>query len=176
MTTALESGMDVKTLSTIIGHVSEKTTLNVYTHVTDTMRQTAAAKIDHGIGRCEPQDKVNSGSKGLPTQTSDTLPAAPFESYRGKIRKPGTGCVTQINDHLWEGKFSPKWPDGKKLSRSVYAGTEAECEEKLAELIRQMKIEITEAKRLAAEGRWEEAMALATQKKARGTRKIELLA
>ena len=78
--------------------------------------------------------------------------------------------MTQINDHLWEGKFSPKWPDGKKHSRSVYAGTEAECEEKLAELIRQMKIEITEAKRLTAEGRWEEAMALAGQKKARGAR------
>ena len=27
--------MDVKTLSTIIGHVSAKTTLNIYTHVTD---------------------------------------------------------------------------------------------------------------------------------------------
>ena len=48
VTTALESGMDVKTLSTIIGHVSAKTTLNVYTHVTDEMRQTAAAKIDRG--------------------------------------------------------------------------------------------------------------------------------
>ena len=73
---------------------------------------------------------------------------------------------------LWEGKFSPKWPDGKKHSRSVYADTEPECEEKLTELIRQMKAEIMEAKRLAAEGKWEEAIALARQKKARGTRKI----
>lgn len=91
--------------------------------------------------------------------------------YKGKIRKPGTGCVTQINEHLWEGKFSPKWPDGKRHSRSVYAGTESECEEKLTELIRQMKAEIAEARRLVSEGNWEEAMALAGQKKARGTRK-----
>ena len=35
-----------------------------------------------------------------------------------------------------------------------------------------MKAEIMEAKRLAAEGKWEEAIALARQKKARGTRKI----
>ena len=106
--------MDVKTLSTIIGHVSAKTTLNVYTHVTDGMRQTAAAKIDQGIGKCEPQDKVNSGSEGLRTQRPDTHPVATFEPYKGKIRKPGTGCVTQINDHL-SGKesFHPSGPTAK---------------------------------------------------------------
>ena len=49
-TTCLEHGMDVKTLSTIIEHVSSSTTLNVYAHVTDEMRRTAAVKIDQGIG------------------------------------------------------------------------------------------------------------------------------
>ena len=34
------------------------------------------------------------------------------------------------------------WPDGKKHSRNVYGHTEAECEEKLAELTLQMKAEI----------------------------------
>ena len=173
VTTALENGMDVKTLSVITGHVSAKTTLNVYTHVTDTMRQTAAAKIDRGIAKCEPPDDPG---EGLPAKTSSPTPKAPFEPYKGKIRKPGTGCVTQINDHLWEGKFSPKWPDGKIHSRSIYASTETECEEKLAELIRQMKTVVVEAKRLAAEGKWEASMALATQKKARGTRKMDILA
>lgn len=50
-TNALEYGMDIKTLSTILGHVSSATTLNVYAHVTDEMRQTAAAKIDQGIAQ-----------------------------------------------------------------------------------------------------------------------------
>ena len=172
VTTALENGIDVKTLSTIIGHVSTKTTLNVYTHVTDTMRQAAAAKIDRGIAKCEPPDDPG---EGLPAKTSNSPSKAPFEPYTGKIRKPGTGCVTQINDHLWEGKFSPKWPDGKKHSHSIYASTKTDCEEKLVGLIRQMKAEVAEAKRLAAGGKWKAAMALATQKKARGTRKIELL-
>ena len=36
-----------------------------------------------------------------------------------------------------------------------------------------MKLEIAEAKRFAAEGKWEEVMALAGQKKARGARGIE---
>ena len=70
-------------------------------------------------------------------------------------------------------EYFPKWPDGKKHSRSVYAGTSEECEEKLAELIQQMKMEIAEAKRFAAEGKWEQVMALAGQKKARGARGIE---
>ena len=52
-TMALEHGMDVKTLSAIIGHVSSTTTLNVYAHITDEMRQSAAAKIDHGIAGAE---------------------------------------------------------------------------------------------------------------------------
>ena len=169
VTTALENGMDVKTLSTIIGHVSAKTTLNVYTHVTDAMQQTAAAKIDREIGKCGPSDE---SGRGFPTQPTDTRPVATFEPYKGKIRKSGTGCVTQINDHLWEGKFSPKWPDGKKHSRSVYASTDSECEAKLADLIREMKTEIAEARRLVSEGNWEEAMALVGQKKARGTKKV----
>ena len=45
-TNALEHGMDIKTLSAVIGHISSATTLNVYAHVTDEMRQSAAAKID----------------------------------------------------------------------------------------------------------------------------------
>ena len=164
--------MDVKTLSAITGHVSAKTTLNVYTHVTDEMRRTAAAKIDRGIGKCEPPDDPG---EGVPAKTFNPPSKAPFEPCKGKIRKSGTGCVTQINDHLWEGKFSPKWPDGKKHSRSVYAATETECEEKLVDLIRQMKAEVAEARRLVSEGNWEAAMALVTQKKARGTRKMDLL-
>ena len=45
-------------------------------------------------------------------------------------------------------QYSPKWPDGKKHSRNVYAHTREECEEKLKVLIVEMKAEIAEAKRL----------------------------
>ena len=65
VTTALESGMDVKTLSTIIGHVSAKTTLNIYTHVTDSMQETTAAKIDKVIGKCAPNNAVPSQDEGF---------------------------------------------------------------------------------------------------------------
>ena len=48
-----EYGMDIKTLSTILGHVSCATTLNTYSHITDEMRQKAAVKIDQGIAKAE---------------------------------------------------------------------------------------------------------------------------
>ncbi|MFR6411105.1 MAG: hypothetical protein ACLUNX_03070, partial [Angelakisella sp.] len=47
---------------------------------------------------------------------------------------------------------SPKWPDGKKHARNVYAHTREECEEKLKTLIIEMKTELAELKRQKAEG------------------------
>lgn len=65
-----------------------------------------------------------------------------------KDGKPGTGCITEINDHLFEGRYSPMWVDGKKRGFNVYAKTREEVEVKLAELIVQVK---AEKKRLLAE-------------------------
>ena len=48
--------------------------------------------------------------------------------------------------------ISPKWPDGKKHARNVYAHTREECEEKLKVLIVEMKAELAELKRQKAEG------------------------
>lgn len=137
-TMALEHGMDVKTLSTILGHVSSATTLDIYSHVTDTMQQQAAVRIDNHItGAHEP----------LPEEEKRPLTEkTPFEPYKNKYRKRGTGCVYMIKENLWEGKYSPRDAHGNRISRNVYAKTEAECEAKLAELIKQMKKEIEEEK------------------------------
>ena len=51
VTTALEYGMDVKTLSAVVGHRSSSTTLNVYTYVTKVIERQTAAKIDQRIGK-----------------------------------------------------------------------------------------------------------------------------
>ena len=50
-TTALANGMDIKTLSAIIGHNSVETTLNIYTHITDEMQKSAAKKIGQNLRR-----------------------------------------------------------------------------------------------------------------------------
>ena len=136
-TLALENGMDVKTLSAMLGHVSAATTLDIYTHITDDMQRAAAASIDRSIGKAEPQEEAEPERKGI----------VDFQPYVGKKRKPGTGCITEINEHLFEGRYSPIWPDGTQHSRNIYAHTREECEEKLKMLIVEMKTEIAEAQR-----------------------------
>ena len=130
-TLALENGMDVKTISAMLGHVSAVTTLDIYTHITGDMQRAAAASIDRSIGKAEPQEETEPEQKGI----------VDFQPYVGKKRKPGTGCVSELNDHLFEGRYSPIWPDGTQHSRNVYARTREECEEKLKELIAEMNEE-----------------------------------
>ena len=63
-TTALANGMDVKTLSAMIGHISAETTLNIYTHITDIMQRNADNKIERCFGK-------NEGSISEDEQTLD---------------------------------------------------------------------------------------------------------
>ncbi len=47
-----------------------------------------------------------------------------------------------INDHLYEGKYTPTNAYGKRESHNIYAKTIEECEERLATMIAQVKAEI----------------------------------
>ena len=131
--------MDIKTLSAIIGHNSSETTLNIYTHITDEMQRTAADKIEQGIlGNMSLSDR----NKKIPNKTTKTPCEAKFELVKPTRRKSGTGCISKINDNLYEGRYSPRLSNGKRISKNVYAKTEEECEIKLAELIKTMKAEM----------------------------------
>lgn len=141
-TMALENGMDIKTLSAMIGHISAETTLNIYSHITDTMQKQAAVKIDREIGGTDAQMPEAEPPKASEQTQTNATPEPKFEPYKGKIRKPGTGCVYQINDSLWEGSFYPRMPDGKRKKFNVYAKTREECEKILEEMIVEKKAEI----------------------------------
>ena len=130
-TMALENGMDIKTLSSMLGHVSAVTTLDIYTHITGDMLSEAAAKIDRGLG--------NEVAEESPE--AEQNPLTDFQPVRRRTRKPGTGCISELNDHLFEGRYSPTWPDGTKHSKCVYAHTREECEEMLKVLIQKMNAE-----------------------------------
>ena len=89
-------GMDVKPLSAMLGHVSAATTLDIYTHVTGDMQSEAAAKIDWGWA-----------TRWEDTAQSEQSHMTDFQPVRRKIRQAGTGCISEINDHLFEGRYSP---------------------------------------------------------------------
>lgn len=135
-TMALQSGMDVKTLSSVIGHVSSATTLDIYAHITDDMQRGAAKKIERGMSK-----KATIDVPDIPVQEAPVV-FEPYEPSFGRKRRSGTGCISEINDHLYEGRYSPKWPDGKRHPRNVYAKTREECQEKLKALIEEMDREI----------------------------------
>ena len=139
-TTSVANGMDIKTLSTILGHVSSKTTLDIYLHSTEEMKKEAAEKINARF------NKDTNDNEETIADEQEKPPQAKFEPKKGKMRKPGTGCISKINDHLYEGRYSPKDAYGKRMARNIYAPTREECEEKLAILIKEMKAEIAEQK------------------------------
>ena len=143
-TMALENGIDIKTLSAMIGHVSAETTLNIYSHVTDAMKVQAAVRIDREIGGTDaPMPELKEEPKKDETSDVDAI----FEPYKPKIRKSGTGCVYQVNDSLWEGSFYPRMPGGKRKKFNVYAKSKEECEKMLAEMIVEKKEEIAKLKK-----------------------------
>lgn len=120
----------------LLGHVDVSTTLDIYSHITDTMQRQAAVRIDRKIGGTDAR---------MPTiaqeERKDATPIE-FKPYTPKIRRPGTGCATMINDHLYEGRYTPTNAYGKRESHNIYAKTREECEEKLAEMIAEVKAQI----------------------------------
>ena len=143
-TMAIENGMDIKTLSNMIGHVSAETTLNIYSHITNEMQQNAARKIDTGIGR----EDVHQKDEIVEALQSKVEPPKPLEyvPYKGKIRKSGTVGIYEINDHLYEGRFTPTNAHGKRESHNVYAHTREECEILLEKMITEVRAQITKEK------------------------------
>ena len=126
--------MDIKTLSTVIDHVSSSTTLNIYAHVTNDMQRQAAAKIDQGIGKVAAQESTPS-SELKPMMTD-------FQPTRKRKRRWGTGSLRQNQNGQWTERYAITWPDGRLEARNVHADTEEECERLLAMMIAEMKAEV----------------------------------
>lgn len=121
-TLLLANGVELKTLSEILGHSSIETTLNVYSHMLDEMQKEASEKIEKRF--------------------TEIKPAEP----RKPQRKNGTGTITKITEDLYEGRYSPRNAYGKKISKKIYATSRDECEVLLAKLIEEMKAEISAEK------------------------------
>lgn len=145
-THAMRSGVDVKTLSAIIGHISSATTIDIYRHITGAMQWQAAQNIERGIGHSEAYEPHETLYDQLPAEDGKPPVSPPFAPYRGKVRKPGTGGIYELNDHLYEGRFSPTNAQGKREVHTVYAKTKEECEVLLEKIIVEVRERIKEEK------------------------------
>lgn len=142
---AFHYGMDVKTLASTIGHESVETTLNVYAHTSERMKQDAAKQIESTIGMATGEKFALCGDEKSGEQLcenkAEQAPRRVFEPYKPKYRRRSTGSVHRISENTWEGRYTPT-VNGKRIARNIYAHTEKECEQKLAELIQEMKAEL----------------------------------
>ena len=144
-TMALENGLDIKTLSAVLGHSSAETTISVYSHVTGEMERNAAKKMDDAFGTPKPADSPVCDDNPEDGQTPEQKQKpAEFTAKKSKKRKPGTGCISKISKNTWQGKYTPRSKDGKREQHIVYAKSEEECERKLGEMIGQIKIQGTD--------------------------------
>ena len=124
---ALEYDMDIKTLSVVLGHASAKTTLDVYSHVTDNMQLKAASNIEAMIGG-------DNGEDELELELRKKLARPKYDPVTNKYRRRGTGGIYKVSKGCWEGRFSPII-DGKRETITVYARSEHMCEKRLEKMI-----------------------------------------
>lgn len=147
-TMALQNKIDIKTISDILGHSTVATTINTYLHVTEQMQRSAADSIDRRFAKRSRSAGVTSpvapivateqSGQASDHPTAQTATVAKFEPYRGKKRKPGTGYIKQLSPNCWQGRYTPTI-DGKRVAKNVYGKTREECEEKLSDLIKEIK-------------------------------------
>ena len=78
--------------------------------------------------------------------TQEEMRRSKFEPYKGKVRRSGTGGIYELNDHLFEGRYSPTNAHGKREVHTVYAKTKAECEVLLEQMIAEVREQIKEEK------------------------------
>lgn len=95
----------VKARSIIIGHISSVTTLDIYSHVTDTTHKQATVKIEHQISKMD--------APMSPDEQNQHADKRGFQPYKSKYRKSVTGGIYQLNDHRGEDQYSPRDAHGK---------------------------------------------------------------
>ncbi len=110
-TMALENGMDVKTLSATIGHVSAATTLDIYSHMTDTMQIQAAVSIDRKIGgtnaRMPVVEQTPKETAKLPVNAR-VSPQRPIPSrYRERYANPAPDACIRLTTTSGKAASSP---------------------------------------------------------------------
>ena len=86
--------------------IDDRTVLD-NTYITDDMRRTAA-NIDRIIGKAALQEDTLVLEQETALAAAEKPRMTDFKPYVGRKRKYGIGCISEINDHLFKGRGSPK--------------------------------------------------------------------
>ena len=113
-TTALQCGVDVKTVSTMLGHSSAGFTLNVYTHSTSRMQQEAARTVGN----------VNAKDAESVENSKNKLPAAEKSSrdslFSSHFVQPGTFCPIAVGVRV--GVNVAEWRTSAQVALTLRCG------------------------------------------------------
>lgn len=82
-TLSAQNGLDVKTLSAMLGHVSAAT-MDIYTYITDDMQRTAAANTDRGIGKVRLSESSSASGQEPTTGQPEKPRMTDFKPYVGR--------------------------------------------------------------------------------------------
>lgn len=107
----------------------------------------AVIGLPYGIGHSEAYESHETLQNQFTTEDGKPPVSPPFVPYKGKVRKPGTGGIYRLNDHLFEGRYSPTNVQGKRGVHTVYAKTKEECETLLEQMIAEVREQIKEENR-----------------------------
>ena len=84
------------------------------------MQLRTATKIEACIGTGEAYEPSETLLQQVENLTAEEMRRPKFEPYKGKIRHSGTGGIYELNDHLFEGRYSPTNTQGKRGDHAVY--------------------------------------------------------
>ena len=85
---ALAHGMDVKTLSATIGHISSATTLDIYSHIANEMQIRSAEKVEQRMGRNEARPARFREFEQIPEETKKSHQSQKWSPTKAKYTSP----------------------------------------------------------------------------------------
>ena len=108
------------------------TIVNIYVHINGGILSEYAMGIEQGLG-----NKVQGKSaKEVQNLLTD------FQLIMRRNRKFGNGCIAELKEHFFEGRYSRTWLDGTKHSKFRYIHTLKKRDEKLKVFIQKLNTKL----------------------------------
>ena len=116
----------------LLDHTSATTIVNIYAYINGGMLSEYAMETEQGLGN-KVQEKSAKAPQNLLTD---------FKVIMRPNRKLANGCIAELKDHFFGGRYSPTWPDGTRHLKFRYIYTSKKRDEKLKVFIQQLNTKL----------------------------------